>query len=75
MFTIGEFSKISGLTVKSLRFYHEHGVLAPSCVDDKTGYRYYDHCKVETAAVIKQLYSFTYEQLSFHMQDSKCSCS
>ena len=33
MFTIGEFSKISGLTVKALRFYHEEGVLIPSFVD------------------------------------------
>ena len=39
MFSIGEFSKITGLTVKTLRFYHEQGVLKPSCIDDQTGYR------------------------------------
>jgi DNA-binding transcriptional MerR regulator/effector-binding domain-containing protein len=55
MFAIGEFSKITGLTVKTLRFYHEQGLLAPSCVDDQTGYRYYDGSKAETARVITAL--------------------
>ena len=27
MYSIGEFSKITGLTVKTLRFYHEQGLL------------------------------------------------
>ena len=39
MFSIGEFSKITGLTVKTLRYYHEEGVLVPSHVDGQTGYR------------------------------------
>ena len=30
LFTIGEFSKVTGLTVKTLRFYHEQGLLNPS---------------------------------------------
>ena len=29
MYTIGDFSKITGLTVKTLRFYHEQGLLIP----------------------------------------------
>ena len=32
MFSIGEFSKITGLSVKTLRFYHEQGLLAPSSI-------------------------------------------
>ena len=55
MFTIGEFSKITGLTVKTLRFYHEQGLLTPSCVDEQTGYRYYSDAKIETARVITYL--------------------
>jgi DNA-binding transcriptional MerR regulator len=55
VFTIGEFSKITGLTVKTLRHYHEQGVLLPSCIDDQTGYRYYDAGKVEVARVVRQL--------------------
>ena len=57
MFTIGDFSKITGLTVKTLRFYHEKGLLIPSCVDEQTGYRYYDRSKIETARVITHLRS------------------
>ncbi len=55
MFPIGEFSKITGLTVKALRFYHEQGLLATSAIDDLTGYRYYDAGKIEVARVIRQL--------------------
>ena len=52
VFTIGEFSRITGLTVKALRFYHEEGLLAPTAVDDETGYRYYDASLVEIARTI-----------------------
>ena len=55
VFSIGEFSRISGFSVKTLRFYHEKGVLVPSCVDDETGYRYYDHACVEKARVVAAL--------------------
>jgi DNA-binding transcriptional MerR regulator/effector-binding domain-containing protein len=57
VFTIGDVSKITGLTVKTLRFYHEKGLLIPSCVDEQTGYRYYDRSKIETARVITHLRS------------------
>jgi DNA-binding transcriptional MerR regulator len=52
VFSIGEFSKITGLSVKTLRFYHEEGLLEPSHVDEETGYRYYASAKVETARAI-----------------------
>jgi DNA-binding transcriptional MerR regulator/predicted transcriptional regulator YdeE len=55
VFTIGEFSKITGLTVKTIRFYHEQDLLTPSCVDEATGYRYYDRSKIEMARIITQL--------------------
>ena len=41
--------------MKTLRFYHEQGLLIPSAIDDQTGYRYYDRNKIETARVIAQL--------------------
>ena len=52
VFSIGEFSKITGLTVKTLRFYHEQGLLVPSSIDPETGYRYYALAKVEAARAI-----------------------
>jgi DNA-binding transcriptional MerR regulator len=52
VFTIGRFSKITGLSVKTLRFYHEKELLIPSCVDPGTGYRYYDQSNAEKARII-----------------------
>jgi len=52
MFSIGELSKLTQLPVKTLRFYHEEGLLVPAFVDPDTGYRYYDESHIETARVI-----------------------
>lgn len=57
MFSIGEFSKFTGLTVKTLRFYHEEGLLIPAFIDRDTGYRYYDQGQIETARAITYLRS------------------
>ena len=76
MYSIGEFSKITGLTVKTLRFYHDQGVLEPSHVDPHSGYRYYDIGKIETAHVIAQLRKLDFpiadiaEILSSHEDES-----
>jgi len=63
-FTIGEFSKITGLSVKTLRFYHEQGLLAPTSVDEQTGYRYYAAEKIEVARVISRL-----RELEFSLEE------
>jgi len=55
MWSIGEFSKISGLSVKALRFYQEKGVLMPASVDDSSGYRYYDAATLEKAQIVAAL--------------------
>lgn len=41
MFKIGDFSRLSFVTVKTLRYYDEIGLLKPINVDPLTGYRYY----------------------------------
>jgi DNA-binding transcriptional MerR regulator len=41
MFRIGEFSKLSHVTIKTLRHYDKQGLLKPTEVDPFTGYRYY----------------------------------
>jgi DNA-binding transcriptional MerR regulator len=48
--TIGEFSRITHLSIKTLRRYHEAGLLEPAHVDRQTGYRYYSVDQVPTAA-------------------------
>jgi DNA-binding transcriptional MerR regulator len=50
--TIGDFSRITHLSVKMLRRYHEAGLLEPDHVDPCTGYRYYSVDQVPTAQVI-----------------------
>jgi DNA-binding transcriptional MerR regulator len=41
MFKIGEFSRFSQVSVKTLRYYDQIGLLKPAEVDRFTGYRYY----------------------------------
>src|SRR5512135_3550362 len=42
MIRIGDFSKLSRVSVKTLRFYDEMDLLKPIEVDRFTGYRYYE---------------------------------
>ncbi len=53
--SIGEFSRLTHLSVRTLRRYHEGGLLVPSHVDDLTGYRYYSAAQIPTAQVIHRL--------------------
>ncbi|MFT7616807.1 MAG: DNA-binding transcriptional MerR regulator [Planctomycetota bacterium] len=55
MFSIGEFSGLTSLSVKTLRYYHEKGLLLPSTIDEETGYRYYNASCVDRARVILRL--------------------
>ena len=41
MLKIGEFSKLSRVSVRMLRHYDQKGLLTPSEIDPMTGYRYY----------------------------------
>jgi DNA-binding transcriptional MerR regulator/effector-binding domain-containing protein len=41
MFSIGEFSRLGGVSVRTLRHYDEIGLLRPATVDPDTGYRGY----------------------------------
>jgi DNA-binding transcriptional MerR regulator/effector-binding domain-containing protein len=52
--TIGDFSRITHLSVKTLRRYHDAGLLEPADVDPHTGYRYYSTAQVPTAQVIRR---------------------
>ncbi len=52
MLTIGEFSVITRLSVKTLRFYHEEGLLVPDYIDEDSSYRYYRESSVQRAAAI-----------------------
>lgn len=53
--TIGEFATLSHLSVRTLRRYHEAGLLEPASVDPFTRYRYYLPDQIGTAQVIHRL--------------------
>lgn len=55
LFSIGEFSRITGLTVKTLRFYHEEGLLVPAAIDPASNYRFYRESQIELARAIAWL--------------------
>ena len=55
MYTIGKFSKICNLPVKTLRYYDDIGLLKPSYIDPETNYRYYDYDKIEAIKIIMLL--------------------
>lgn len=63
--SIGEFSTITSLTIKSLRLYHEKEILIPSQIDEFTQYRYYDESNYETALSLKILkeYDFSLSEI------------
>ena len=53
--SIGEFSHLTHLSVRTLRRYHEAGLLLPADVDGATGYRYYTADQIAHAQVIHRL--------------------
>lgn len=55
MLTIGDFSRLTHLSVRTLRRYHDAGLLVPDTVDRVTGYRYYGAEQIPTAQVIHRL--------------------
>lgn len=54
-YRIGEFSKFSGVSAKTLRFYDEIGLFRPASVDFRTGYRHYRPQQLEDLASILSL--------------------
>jgi DNA-binding transcriptional MerR regulator len=52
---IGDFSRMTHLSVKALRHYHDVGLLEPAEVDPASGYRFYEPSQVPIAQVIRRL--------------------
>jgi DNA-binding transcriptional MerR regulator len=52
--TIGDFSRVTFLSVKSLRYYHRIGLLEPADVDPVSGYRRYTSAQIPIAQVIRR---------------------
>jgi DNA-binding transcriptional MerR regulator len=66
LFSIGEFSKITGLSIKAIHLYHEKGLLVPARIDEQTGYRYFNARNAEQARAIRKL-----REMSFSLEEIK----
>jgi DNA-binding transcriptional MerR regulator len=53
--SIGDFSRMTYLSVKALRHYHDVGVLEPAEIDPANGYRFYLPSQVGMAQMIRRL--------------------
>jgi DNA-binding transcriptional MerR regulator len=55
--TVGDFSRMTHLSVKTLRHCHQVGLLEPAEVDPNNGYRYYSLDQIPLAQVVRRLRS------------------
>ena len=62
--TISEMAKLSGVSVRTLHYYDEIGLLKPSEVISETGYRYYDE---DSLAKLQQI--LFYRELDFSLKE------
>jgi DNA-binding transcriptional MerR regulator/effector-binding domain-containing protein len=52
--TIGAFSRLTHLSIKTLRYYHQVGLLEPAVVDPDSGYRYYRPGQAHSAHLVRR---------------------
>jgi DNA-binding transcriptional MerR regulator len=60
---IKEFSKLTGVSVRTLHYYDEIGLLKPAFVDRSTGYRYYDQ-----QSLLRMQQILFYRELDFSLK-------
>ena len=58
MYTIGEFSKLSHISARMLRYYDAMGLLRPAYTGEENGYRYYDAAQLSVLYQIETLKGF-----------------
>ena len=66
MYKIGDFSKMSKTTIKTLHYYEKEGLLKPIHVDRNTGYRYY-----ETGQLVELSKIISLRQIGLSIKDIK----
>ena len=75
MLTIGQMSKVCGVSVKTLRHYDKIGLLKPQRIDEINGYRYYEDPQIGTMLLIGRLkrygFSLTEIQALLTIPDSR----
>lgn len=61
---IGDFSKLSRVSIRMLRYYDEIGILNPVAIDEFTGYRYYSEEQLVVAGRIR-----AFKDMGFSLSD------
>ena len=61
---IKEFARFTGVSVRTLHYYDEIGLLAPAYVDKSTGYRFYDD-----GCLLRMQEILFYRELDFSLKD------
>ena len=64
--SIGEFSKLSDVNIKSLRYYDSLGILKPAYVDPESRYRYYSFPQLQIVEAIKLCIGLNIPLKEFH---------
>ena len=63
---IGEFSKLTGVSIRTLRYYDEIDLFKPADIDLFTDYRYYNEEQVEDLNLINEL-----KKVGFSLEEIK----
>ncbi|MBO0410185.1 MerR family transcriptional regulator [Enterococcus hulanensis] len=66
MYTIGQFSELTGVSIRTLRYYEKINVFLPSYVNNRNNYRYYGHEKFSEIKKLKTL-----RKLGFSLEETK----
>ena len=76
MYRIGDFSKMTGASVKTLRYYDEIGLLKPGSIDNFTNYRYYSDEELQLFKRIEHLkkLGFTLEEIKSNISNMSLQC-
>ncbi|MBQ9058351.1 MAG: MerR family transcriptional regulator [Atopobiaceae bacterium] len=61
--SVSEFAEVTGVSVRTLHYYDEIGLLKPAFVDDTTGYRYYDG-----SSILRMQEILFYRELDFPLK-------
>ncbi|HIU74272.1 MAG TPA: effector binding domain-containing protein [Candidatus Pelethocola excrementipullorum] len=71
MFKIGEFSKLTQVTIRMLRYYDEMGLLKPAEIDPWTGYRLYsvDQIPILNKIIFLRDSGFNVAEIAVALQD------
>lgn len=70
-YRIGDFALITQITIKTLRKYHEEGILIPHRIEPDSGYRFYSENQIPRTWAIKKLreWNFSHKDIREILSD------